>query len=272
MKTTQPGTASERGKSTKRGTRVAVGRGNAVSHVYETLRAEILSLKLAPGEDIDDAALCKRLGLSRTPIREALSRLAGDGLVVQSPNRGVQVARVNLMEMPRFAEALSLLQRAVMRTAALRRTTKDLAHIEVTYETFVNAAAGGDPVQLTLSNRAFHVAIAEASHNRYLAEGYTRLLDQGMRMLIVPFAYDPDPSDSASAHIHRVGDDHREMVEVIRERDAERAEALGAEHAELFRSRFIAYMEQNLLDRMPVDETSRPEPAQEPTAAMQHAK
>lgn len=235
-------------------TRAAVGRGKSVKHVYETLRAEILSLKLAPGEDIDDAALCQRLGLSRTPIREALSRLLGDGLIVQLPNRGMQVAPVNLMDMPRYAEALALLQRAVMRAAAVRRTTRDLARIEECYEAFVIAADDPNPVELTLVNRAFHVAIAAASHNHYLAEGYTRLLDEGMRMLSVPFAYDPAPEDSARAHTHKVGEEHREMVEVIRAGDADRAEALGAEHADLFRRRFIAYLEKNFLEKISVAE------------------
>ncbi|MGE0798479.1 MAG: GntR family transcriptional regulator [Lautropia sp.] len=241
-------------KTAKPSMRATLGRGNAVTHVYETVRAEILSLKLAPGEDIDDAELCDRLGLSRTPIREALARLAGDGLVTQSPNRGYQVAPVDLMETPRFAEALSLLQRAVMRTAALRRTPKDLEQIEQAYRSFVQAVGDRSPVSLTLSNRAFHVAIAEACHNRYLADAYTRLLDQGMRMLSVPFAYDPGPDDSVSEHTQRVDEDHRAMIEVIRARDAERADALGAEHAELFRSRFIAYMERNLLARMDVSD------------------
>lgn len=244
-------------RSPARKTRAAVGRGNAVTHVYETLRAEILSLTLLPGEDIDDAALGKRLGLSRTPIREALSRLAGDGLVVQLPNRGVQVAPVNLMDMPRYAEALSLMQRAVMRAAALRRTVGDLARIEEAYQAFVDASESGDPVALTLLNRAFHVAIAEASHNRYLAGAYTRLLDEGARMLSVPFGYDPDPSDSARAHTRKVDEDHRQMIAAIRAGDADRSEALGAAHAELFRSRFLAYLEQNLLNTMTVDDAPR---------------
>jgi len=236
-----------------RKTRAPVGRGNAVAHVYNTLRADILSLRMAPGEDIDDAALAQRLGLSRTPIREALARLAGDGLVLQTPNRGVQVAPINLMELPRYAEALSLMHRAVMRTATLRCTPKDMARIEQAYEAFDFAAAERDPLELTLLNRAFHVAIAEASHNRYLAEGLARLLDEGMRMLSVPFGYDPEPGDSARVHIAKVVGEHRQMIELIRARDADGAERLGAEHAELFRSRFVAYFEQNLLSEISID-------------------
>jgi DNA-binding GntR family transcriptional regulator len=234
-------------------TRAPVGRGNAVAHVYNTLRADILSLRMAPGEDIDDAALAQRLGLSRTPIREALARLAGDGLVVQTPNRGVQVAQINLMELPRYAEALSLMHRAVMRTATLRCTSRDLERIEQAYAAFESAAAVCDPIELTLLNRAFHVAVAEASHNRYLAEGLARLLDEGMRMLSVPFVYDPEPGDSARVHIAKVVEEHRRMIELIRARDADAAEKLGAEHAELFRSRFVAYFEQNLLSGITVE-------------------
>lgn len=237
--------------------RVSIRRGNAVAHVYETLRAEILSLRLPPGEDIDDAALGERLGVSRTPIREALARLAGDGLVVQSPNRGVQVAPVNLMDLPRFAEALSLLQRAVMRAAALRRTVQDLARIDAAYQAFGAASSDRDPLELTLLNRAFHVAIGEASRNRYLAECYARLLDDGTRMLSVPFGFDPETGDSARAHTAKVADEHRAMVEAIHRGDADAAESLGAAHAELFRSRFIAYFDQNLLDGMSVEERSR---------------
>jgi len=230
-----------------------VERGSAVAHVYSTLRAEILSLRLAPGSDLDDATLVERLGLSRTPIREALARLAGDGLVVQSPNRGVQVAPINLMDLPRFVEALDLMQRAVLRTAALRRTPKDMARIEAAYEAFGLATSGSDALVLTERNRDFHSAIAEASHNRYLADSYTRLLDEGMRMLSVPFGYDPERGDSAQVHTARVADEHLEMVDAIRSGDAARAEALAASHAELFRARFIVYFEQNLLSDMPVD-------------------
>lgn len=240
--------------------RAAIPRGNTAAHVYATLRAEILSLRLPPGQDIDDAALAERLGVSRTPVREALARLAGDGLVVQSPNRGVQVAPVNLMELPRFAEALSLLQRAVMRAAALRRTAEELARIEQAYAAFTAACADRDPLELTLLNRAFHVAIGEASHNRYLAEGYARLLDEGTRMLSVPFGFEGEPGDSARAHTAKVADEHLAMLEAIRDGDADTADRLGAEHAELFRSRFVAYFEQNLLDGMKLDDRPRPRP------------
>ena len=234
-----------------------VGRGQAVAHVYRTLRAEILSLRLAPGADLDDATLVGRLGLSRTPIREALARLAGDGLVVQSPNRGVQVAPIDLTDLPRFAEALSLLQRAVLRAAALRRTPDDLSRIEAAYEAFGVATSDRDALELTELNREFHVAIARACHNRYLADSYSRLLVEGMRMLSVPFGYDPGGVDSAQAHTGRVVDEHGEMVEAIRLRDADRAEALGASHAELFRARFIAYFNQNTLSGLSVDLVER---------------
>lgn len=97
-----------------------------------------------------------------------------------------------------------------------------------------------------MANKAFHLAVGDASQNRYLLDQYARLLDEGMRMLRIPFAYEPVAGESASIHVRKIIDEHRAMVEAISERDATRAENLGSDHAVLFRSRFLAYLEQNL--------------------------
>ena len=115
-------------------------KGTGAQFVYERLREEILSLVLAPDENLDEARLVARFGLSRTPVREALIRLAADGLVTMLPNRGAQVAALGLMDFPRYVEALDLLQRAVTRLAALRHDAHDLARLrtaEAAFESFL---------------------------------------------------------------------------------------------------------------------------------------
>jgi len=223
----------------------AHARGTGAAHAYETLRREILSLELEPGQDLDEAGLVARLGLSRTPVREALIRLAADELVVLLPNRGAKVAPLDLADTPRYIEALDLAQRAVNRFAALRRTAEDMARIEAARDAFEDSVPGGDAMEMTERNRDFHGAIAEAAHNRYLAGHYVRLLDQGMRLLRIPFAYDP-AGNGAETHIARIVEDHRRISEAIAGRDADRAEALGHAHAELFRSRLMMYLQRNL--------------------------
>ena len=223
----------------------AHARGTGGAWAYESLRAEILSLQLAPGLDLDEAGLVARLGLSRTPVREALIRLAADGLVVLLPNRGARVAPLDLVDLPRYVEALDLAQRAVNRFAALRRTDDDLKNIAAARDAFEASVAGGDAMAMTERNRDFHAAVAGAAHNRYVADHYLRLLDQGMRLLRIPFAFDPE-DDGADAHIAKIVDDHRKIAEAVTARDAEGADALGHDHAELFRTRLMKFLEQNL--------------------------
>jgi len=226
-------------------------RGTGATFAYETLRREILGLELEPGQDLDEAGLVARLGLSRTPVREALIRLAADELVVLLPNRGAKVAPLDLADTPRYIEALDLAQRAVNRFAALRRTATDLARIEAARDAFEHSIDGGDAMEMTERNRDFHAAIAEAAHNRYLAGHYVRLIDQGMRLLRIPFAYDP-AGDGAETHIAKIVADHRRITEAIAARDADRADALGHAHAELFQSRLMMYLRQNLAPGMAI--------------------
>jgi DNA-binding GntR family transcriptional regulator len=86
-------------------------RGSSRKNVYETLRNEILTLALPPGQLLDETTLAERFGMSRSPIREALIRLAGDELVVTLPNRSTIVAPIEVATFPKYVEALDIAQR-----------------------------------------------------------------------------------------------------------------------------------------------------------------
>lgn len=223
-------------------------KGTGAAYVYSQLRQDILDLSLAPGSDLDEAGLVERFGMSRTPVREALIRLAADGLVILLPNRGAMVATVDLMEFPRYVEALDLAQRAVTRFAALRRNHAELQSIVAARDAFERATRSKDSLVLTARNHDYHVAIANASHNVHIGELYCRLLDEGMRMLRIPFAFDPGGSNGVAQHVARIVKEHRAITAAIKAKDAERAESLAHAHTELFRSRFVQYLNQNLSD------------------------
>jgi len=229
----------------------AIGRGQkgtGANRAYDLLRRQILTLEVAPGAELEEAALVAKLGLSRTPIREAMVRLAGEGLIVMQPNRSAQVAPIEVAAFPRYIEALSLLQRCLTRFAAERRTEDDLRRIETACEDFEVAIAGTDTVVMTESNMQFHRRVGEAAHNSFLSEPYERLLSHALRLLRIPFAYDPAGEAESKRHVAKIVAEHREILEAIRRRDAERAEVLAASHAELFRSRLILFMQQNAAD------------------------
>jgi DNA-binding GntR family transcriptional regulator len=216
-------------------------RGAGAARVYEELRRKIIDLELAPGADIDEMALAKAFNISRTPLREAMNRLASEQLVVISPNRGATVAPLNLTDFPPFIESLALAQSAINAFAAMRRTDAELDAIANAAEAF-KAACTENSLAMTEANRAFHSAIGTAARNPHLATFYDRLLDESARLTRVSFSYE---SEGRDAHLATVIAQHHDLTEAIATQDAARAEALGHEHAELFQSRMTAYLSAN---------------------------
>ncbi len=112
---------------------------SSAEEIYNTLRQEILTLKLAPGSGIDELSLSARFNISRVPIREVLKRLAGSGLVEISKNKMSMVAPLNISDFPKYIDALDLNQRIVTVLAARLRSTDDLNNIKKCMERFNKA-------------------------------------------------------------------------------------------------------------------------------------
>jgi DNA-binding GntR family transcriptional regulator len=220
-------------------------KGTGALAVYEALRARILDLTLAPGADIEEAGLVAEFGLSRTPVREALIRLASDGLVTVLANRGARVAGLNFAELPQYFEALDLTQRAVTRWAALRAGADDVSRLRAAGKAFDAAVEAGDVLGMIERNRDFHVLIAEACGNIHLAQTYYRLLDEGLRLARLSYAYETPSGDHRARHIVRTVDEHGDMVAAIEAKDGDRAEKLAALHAAHFRERMMMYLGQD---------------------------
>ena len=164
-------------------------KGSGVREVYESLRKEILTLGLEPGALLDEKTLADRFKLSRSPVREALIRLAGEGLVVTLANRSTLVAPFDLITFPKYIEALDLSQRVNTRLAAQLRSEADISGIRDRQKAFVDAIHRNDYLEMTDTNKAFHMAIAAAGKNPYFAAQYSRLLDEGRRMLHIHFDF-----------------------------------------------------------------------------------
>lgn len=219
-------------------------KGTNTAWLYEKLRRAILSLAAQPGENLEEKELVERFGISRTPVREALIRLASDGLVVLLPNRGARVAAVDLSDFPRYVEAYDLIQRAATRLAAVRREHQDIDKIRAAQSRFEKAIVKQEPLEMTEYNRDYHAAIGDASHNYYIATQYKHLLDQGMRILRIPFAYDPSNDDGLNAHLNKIVVEHRSITQSIEKKDAANAERYAHDHTKLFQSRCVQYLQE----------------------------
>ena len=187
--------------------------------------------------ELEEAYLVTLLGVSRTPVREALIRLGSEGLVSLMPNQSARVAPLDVSNLRSFFEAFDLVQRVLTRLAAIRRGDDDLGAVQRIMEAFEDAARRRDADAMIETNRAFHDRVGRAAGNVYLAATYDRLLLEGLRIARVCFAYDSDPEDPLAEHLEQTVRDHREILDAVRRGDPAAAEDVAARHSELFRRR-----------------------------------
>ncbi len=201
-------------------------RGSGVKLVYDILRDEILDLKLAPGSSVDEVLLAERFQMSRTPIREALVRLAGEGLIETLPNRSTLVSNIDLLNLNTYFDALVLMYRVTTRLAAQNHRPDDLVAIRELHRQYAATVEARDLRDMIAVNAAFHSAIAEAGRNPYFTGLFRRLLDEGRRILRLYYnSYDEQ-------FPQRFVDEHAEIIAAIEARDLDLADHLGKVHGE----------------------------------------
>jgi len=228
-------------------------RGSGVQTVYDQLRSAIVNLELPPGSPLDEVRLSQQFAMSRTPIREALVRLVGDGLVTTLPNRSTVVAPIDFEKLPVYFEALSLMYRVTTRAAALRRTPAQIAVMRAAQAEYVKAVERNDAVGMISTNRDFHLAIAEAGGNAYFTRWFSRLLDEGRRLLRLYYYASFDD------HLPRkYVDEHEAMIRAIEKGDAERCDELAALHAAQIVRQIQSYIARDVTATMRLDDTPSP--------------
>lgn len=136
----------------------------------ETIEEEVATGKLKPGTHLDELELAARFGVSRTPIRETLSLLAGEGLVEIRPRRGAVVAQLSPARLVEMFEVMAELEAMSARLAARRIKDEALAQLQVLHGKCEQAARAGDPDAYFYANEEFHSAVYHAAQNEYLIE------------------------------------------------------------------------------------------------------
>lgn len=218
---------------------------------YEVLRDLVTSGELAPGARLTERGLAERLGVSPTPVREAISRLTHERLLVRVDGRTLQVAAPSL----RRLREMSLIQAALLgvaaRLAAGSATDEELEqitriHRESLHRPRGKRPAGAGDAHATELRHDFHRLIVEASHNPSLidmvatAEAFGRALRERAQR-----------SEGAGESIRQAVDEHEAIVEALCARDGDRAEAIMREHTLWIGERYAQFAEQ---------ESVRPQP------------
>jgi DNA-binding GntR family transcriptional regulator len=211
-------------------------RGSGAQHVYEGLREAILNLTMRPGTMLDETEIGIQFGVSRSPVREAIIRLAAEGLVDTLRNRGAMVAPFDIDELPGYFEALKIAYRLTARGAARRARPSDIEELSNLLTEHEAVLASGDHMQMISMNRTFHQRLAEIAGNRWIMEWQRSLLDHGQRVLRMHATHfgGTVPTRQLSCH--------REMLEAIAAADEDAADRAAAADAVLVRDRMIAFM------------------------------
>ena len=185
--------------------------------VYAELRQAILRGTLRAGERLREEGLARRLGVSRTPVREAMGRLEAEGLAAALPRRGLAVAEVSPEHVMEIYLVREVLEGAASRLAARHVTHLEAARLETLLEGMHDAAARDDTPAMEALNRRFHSLIYRAANNRLIERILGGLWDDLGRFGVTTFAF-PGRKKEALA-------EHRAITDAIvggREDEAER--------------------------------------------------
>ncbi|MEM6616344.1 MAG: GntR family transcriptional regulator [Pseudomonadota bacterium] len=214
---------------------------------FQDLKQRILVTDLEPGSDLDEASLSERYGISRTPLREVLQRLAGEGYVSIETNRGAKVATMNVLAMRTFFQTAPMVYANISRLAAENRTSAQIEGLKSVQRAFVKALAGDDAAQAALENHAFHEQIGQMAHNPYLMACLDRLLIDHTRL--GQTFYSPSAPEDAGL-IQRAVDQHDGMISAIENGEPALAIDLTLQHWDLSRDRMERFVRP---DPLPVD-------------------
>ncbi|HLY87058.1 MAG TPA: GntR family transcriptional regulator [Gaiellaceae bacterium] len=192
----------------------------AVDRAYLAIRELIVSLELAPGAVIDERELMQRLGLGRTPVREALRQLAQEQLVEVFPRRGMFVTGVDVRDLARISEVRAALEPEAARLAAERATDEERDELTKLGD---QIERGADLMEL---DERIHRSIYAAAHNHLLEKTLGEYYVLGLRIWMIALDRAEALEDAVEAH--------RDLIRAIVVADGDRAASLMRDHVENF--------------------------------------
>ena len=160
----------------------------------------IVTLAIEPGSAVSESELAARLGIGRTPIREALQRLAREGLVAILPRRGIIVSEVNVGRQLRLLEVRRELERLIARSAARRATDEERARFLELAERFEKSARVNDDKAFMRTDREFNSLCSQAAHNEFAAGAMSLMHSLSRRFWYIHYKQAADLPLTAKLH------------------------------------------------------------------------
>lgn len=197
--------------------------------VFQLVRQDILNCELKPGEELREADLAKRYGVSKTPVRDAMQKLEFEGLVDIEPRRGHRVRPISMRDAEDILDLRAILESAVVTKIARTAAAEELARLDLLRQGNTNSVQ-----EFAEYNRGFHASLAAMSGNRRLAEETVRVMEFYDRLAIVSLTiYSREGGfDGPLA-------DHNSIIDALQARNGRLAGRLVREHVERSRGQIM---------------------------------
>jgi len=207
---------------------------NAREAAFEKIKEAIIKGHFKPGEKLVEQTLAQEMGVSRTPVREAIRRLEAEGFVVSIPRKGVVVSRADKEEIVQLYSIRAELEGLAARWAIENADEDDMRKLDEAISRMEETAASGDLDGVVQSNALFHDAIAQASKSRILCTLLKTLQDNIQRFRFQSLHLPGRPVAALA--------EHKEIVAAIKEKKAEEADRLLKEHLQNACAAALAHM------------------------------
>ena len=190
--------------------------------VFNTLRQAILKGELEPGERLMEIQLAERLGVSRTPIREAIRKLELEGLVLMIPRKGAEVAKISARSLRDVLEVRRALEELAIELACQRMSEEEVGNLQKAQEDFKKAIAEGDAMKIAETDEHYHDVIYEGTQNAKLIQMLNNLREQMYRYRL-EYIKDEDKRKILVL-------EHEKILKTVRERKVAEAKEAVREH------------------------------------------
>ena len=190
--------------------------------IYAVLKYRILTCSMLPGQRITEKAICAELSVSRTPLREALNRLALEGLVVITPYRGYAVTTVTVASFRELCQLRRIIEPGTAGIAAQMVTSEDVARLRAVAELTYTPGDRETYEAYLRANSVFHHELVRCTHNRLLETVVMSALDRHQRPLYLGLDVGLDASAATA--------EHYQILAAVEAHDSERAHELMVQH------------------------------------------
>jgi DNA-binding GntR family transcriptional regulator len=214
-----------------------------VDDAFERLKEEIRTNRMPAGFQASEPEIALRLGMSRTPVREALIRLEADGLVELVPRRGVRVLPIRLGDMREIYDILTALEpEAAAKLAASKPSAKDLAPLEQATSDMESALRAGDLEAWAEADDRFHLTLLDLQGNQRLKTIVSALYDQAHRVRVVTMRMRGAPTKSTQ--------EHRAILEHLRQGDAAATRKVFKAHRQRAAKEMLSILDKYKLEQL----------------------